>query len=97
MGRHDGKLRDKHRSKLGVPHASRKACIYQLGTSMGWHCDVHLDRVGCWASNRRYIDGFGFMNWLLSPELGVHMGLKYASATVPLFPPGEISMRWEIS
>ncbi|KAH7013809.1 Six-hairpin glycosidase-like protein [Ilyonectria destructans] len=43
------------------------------------------------------IDGFGYKNWVLSPELGVHMGLKHASATVPLFPSSQISVHWEIS
>ncbi|KAF7557150.1 hypothetical protein G7Z17_g947 [Cylindrodendrum hubeiense] len=42
------------------------------------------------------VEGFGYKNWILSPDLGFHMGLKHASATVPLFPSGQISVHWEI-
>ncbi|KAH7161092.1 Six-hairpin glycosidase-like protein [Dactylonectria macrodidyma] len=43
------------------------------------------------------IDGFGYKNWIVGPDLGVYMGLEHASATVPLFPSGRISVNWKFS
>ncbi|KAH7126480.1 Six-hairpin glycosidase-like protein [Dactylonectria estremocensis] len=43
------------------------------------------------------VDGFGYKNWIVGPDLGVYMGLEHAGATVPLFPSGHISVNWKIS
>ncbi|KAF5676039.1 alpha-L-rhamnosidase A [Fusarium denticulatum] len=42
------------------------------------------------------IQGFGYKNWVVNPELGVHMGLSHARAKVPLYPSGEIEVEWSI-
>ncbi|KAF5551028.1 alpha-L-rhamnosidase A [Fusarium napiforme] len=42
------------------------------------------------------VQGFGYKNWVVNPELGVHMGLSHARAKVPLYPSGEIEVKWSI-
>ncbi|EMT62118.1 hypothetical protein FOC4_g10015199 [Fusarium odoratissimum] len=42
------------------------------------------------------IQGFGYKNWVVNPELGAHMGLSHASAKVPLYPSGELEVKWSI-
>ncbi|KAF4335727.1 is able to hydrolyze alpha-1 [Fusarium beomiforme] len=42
------------------------------------------------------IQGFGYKNWIVNPELGVHMGLSHASAKIPLYPSGELKVEWFI-
>jgi len=41
-------------------------------------------------------EGFGYKNWLLAPETGLHMGLKKASARVVMERGDILSVAWEL-
>ncbi|KAF5976847.1 alpha-L-rhamnosidase A [Fusarium bulbicola] len=52
-----------------------------------------------WVAGLRSADGvqgFGYKNWVVNPELGAHMGLSHARAKVPLYPSGELEVKWSI-
>ncbi|KAF5571786.1 alpha-L-rhamnosidase A [Fusarium phyllophilum] len=52
-----------------------------------------------WVAGLRSADGvqgFGYKSWVVNPELGVHMGLSHARAKVPLYPSGEVEIKWSI-
>ncbi|KAH8680488.1 Six-hairpin glycosidase-like protein [Ilyonectria robusta] len=42
------------------------------------------------------VDGFGYKNWVISPQMGLHMGLKRATAKV-LTAFGTLEVKWQLS
>ncbi|KAF5616747.1 is able to hydrolyze alpha-1 [Fusarium sp. NRRL 52700] len=52
-----------------------------------------------WVAGLRSADGvqgFRYKNWVVNPEPGVHVGLSHATAKVPLYPSGELKVKWSI-
>ncbi|KAF7556058.1 hypothetical protein G7Z17_g1745 [Cylindrodendrum hubeiense] len=42
------------------------------------------------------VDGFGYKNWVISPQMGLHMGLKWAKAKVSTAF-GTLEVKWQLS